>query len=72
MNNKIKELAIKCGMEDYPTYGVNALYGEQDIEKFANAIIDECMMAVHDKAFEQNVSNVFLWVNDIVVTHFED
>ncbi len=50
MNNKIREIAIKCGMKDYPTYGVNALQCEQDIEKFANAIIDECMTAIKQEA----------------------
>lgn len=42
MNEKIKELAIRSGMEDYPTYGVNTLYGDAEITKFAELIVQEC------------------------------
>lgn len=43
MNEVIKQLATQAGMEDYPTYGVNALYGEATIEKFAELIVQECL-----------------------------
>ncbi|HET8688521.1 MAG TPA: hypothetical protein VFM18_18060 [Methanosarcina sp.] len=42
MNANFKKLAKQAGMEDYPTYGVNALYGEADIEQFAKLIVEEC------------------------------
>ena len=46
MNERIKELAEQAGMEDYPTEGVNALYGDVTIQKFAEAIIRECCTAL--------------------------
>ena len=42
MNERIKELAEQAGMEDYPTEGVNALYGDVTIQKFAELIVREC------------------------------
>jgi hypothetical protein len=42
MNERIKQLAVQAGMEDYPTEGVNALYGDVTIQKFAELIIDKC------------------------------
>lgn len=48
MNTKIREIALKCGMEDYPTYGVNALYGERDIEKFAKDIVQTVLDSIED------------------------
>ena len=43
MNERIKQLAEQAGMEDYPTEGVNALYGDVTIQKFAELIVKECM-----------------------------
>ena len=42
MNERIKELAVQAGMEDYPTEGVNALYGDVTIQKFAELLVKEC------------------------------
>lgn len=42
MNTKIEELALRAGMEDYPTRGVNTLYGDKEIEIFALLILQEC------------------------------
>ena len=44
MNEKIKELAAQAGMEDYPINGVNTLYGDESIEKFAELIVRECAL----------------------------
>lgn len=49
MNKRIKELVLKAGMEGYPIEGVNTLYGDAAIAKFAQLIIDECA----EIAFEQ-------------------
>lgn len=43
MNDKIKELAEQAGMEDYPDRGINTLYGDKEIQKFAELIIKECV-----------------------------
>ena len=42
MNERIKELAEQAGMEDYPIQGVNTLYGDKVIQKFAELIVKEC------------------------------
>lgn len=46
MNIKIKQIATQAGMEDYPTYGVNTLYGDDEIEKFAKLLILECCKVI--------------------------
>lgn len=72
-NTKILNLAEQAGFYIPQKPFLNNEQDQLDrINKFAQLIIDECMMAIHEKAFDQNVSNVFLWANDIVVTHFED
>ena len=43
MNERIRELALQAGMEDYPTRGVNTLYGNKEIEKFAELLIQDCI-----------------------------
>jgi hypothetical protein len=45
MNSKIQQLARQAGAEDYPTRGVTCLYGDHEIEKFAQLIIAECISA---------------------------
>ena len=46
MNERIKELAEQAGMEDYPIQGVNTLYGDKVIQKFAELIVEECGVAL--------------------------
>ncbi len=66
MNNKIKEIAYDAGMEDYPTHGVNALYGEDTIEKFAKLIMKECA-----EVLAQNIVDVDdIMVHEILNSHF--
>ncbi len=71
MNEKIKDLALKAGMEDYPTYGVNTLYGNKEIENFAELIVKETIKVIQATAAESVdldrtlVENVSWTVNDI-------
>ena len=46
MNDKIKLLAEQAGMEDYPVRGINTLYGDKEIQKFAELIVQECGIAL--------------------------
>ena len=43
MNEQIKLIALRAGMEDFPIEGVNTLYGNKEIEKFAELIVRECV-----------------------------
>lgn len=47
MNANIEALAKKAGMEDYPGYGVPTLYGDAEIELFAEYLIKDCMDAIY-------------------------
>ena len=53
MNERVKLLAEQAGMEDYPHRGINTLYGDVEIEKFAELIIEECFKIVDDYGIEQ-------------------
>lgn len=64
MNKKIKQVAEKAGMEDYPVRGVNCLYGEDTIEKFAQALIKKCS-ELGDKALQDGE-----WPADVIAKHF--
>jgi hypothetical protein len=44
MNERIKELAVQAGMEDFPIQGVNTLYGHEEIKKFAHLLVNKCAM----------------------------
>jgi hypothetical protein len=70
MNERIKLLAEQAGMEDYPTEGVNALYGDVTIQKFAELIVGECMEQVwytREDGINGNVSEV---IKDRIKQHF--
>jgi hypothetical protein len=51
MNQRIQELAEQAGMEDYPTEGVNALYGDVTIQKFAELIVEAVLDQVEQRAY---------------------
>ena len=55
MNEKIKELAEQAGMEDYPTEGVNALYGDVTIQKFAELIVRECLDQCYNRGMNDEL-----------------
>lgn len=53
MNGRIQELATQAGMVMYPTgLGIseNTLWGDRNIEKFAEMIIKECVEHIRNKA----------------------
>lgn len=65
MNELIKKIAEQAGMEDYPDYGINTLYGDETIEKFAELIVKECAKVAND-----NYNKGFCPVGDIIKNHF--
>jgi len=52
MNERIKQLAEQAGMEDYPDRGINTLYGDKEIQKFAELIVRGCAMKANATALD--------------------
>lgn len=46
MNKHIEALAVQAGMEDYPVSGTQTLYGEDEIEAFAELLIRDCVNSI--------------------------
>lgn len=68
MNNRILDIAQKAGAEQYPVEGVNTLFGDEAIEKFAELVIKETMQVV-----AKNIAwNGYINAAEAVIEHFRD
>jgi hypothetical protein len=64
MNERIRELAIKAGRTGLP-------YGEVEIQKFAELIIQECISALDEKIYRSiDGDGDEIWTDLILKEHF--
>lgn len=66
MNEKIKALATQAGMVMYPTgLGIseNTIWGDRNIAKFAELLIQECMTCCERVISDPVPSAVDTWLN---------
>jgi hypothetical protein len=73
MKERIKQLAEQAGMEDYPDRGINTLYGDKEIEKFAELIVQECIDIVQSqKVFNASYNRKEAIKQDAVLVGHDD
>lgn len=69
MNKRIRELANKAGFD---SVSMIAFDFEQDLEKFAELIVRECIQVVDDTMTENQEMNIGLvMASAAIVAHFE-